>query len=460
MDCIDNIIPFIYNIVAMTENLPPLEPPARLPVITPTVHPPPIIPETDLPTGHIVISEHIINPETPPQPPVEITVTHHLPDSDPKQSEWLSLENGGGFETKSKELKDMGFTKHRFDARWNKLIPKKPKGNSGIDAAYLKRIADVHEIGNRVGLDSIVVLSSAPKWALKLAKRHPDQFAEAYTSYIDTVFQALKERGGNPPSAIQIFNELNMSNYTPHELLGVIPQCIDIVNQKSLDYFGLHIPLVATLQVSSPVTLKSIPGFMKGASPFITNNQLLLEKFDEIKLDYYPGIWHQPKNVMRKYLANAGYFLKALIYRNKPGKIASLDRDHDLFTSAFQNMNLLEDVLAQLKPLQDKGKQIGIGEIGTPSIVPFDTKASRPDHERLQTLGTATVVRNLRTLVKKFDLKEIGLYSLMDESKPELGVFNWGLYRKDGVPKDVVKQIPLILSQIRSHQPITPETPS
>lgn len=237
-------------------------------------------------------------PPTPeaPLPGVGLTITHHLPDFD---YSWLSLEKDGGFSKIIEKLKKDGITNQRFDIRWNRV---QPDNNQSVNEHYLDRSKTIAEIGHEKGLKNTVVLSSAPKWALELAKTNPAAFSENYAKYVDAVFSTLAKNNGVPPVEIQIFNELNMKNYTPSELLPHLESCMDIVRAKSEQYFGKKLPLIATLQVSTPLTLKSFLGVMEGALSFIQKRQALLGRFDQINLDYYPGIWHHPPETMKRYI--------------------------------------------------------------------------------------------------------------------------------------------------------------
>jgi len=383
------------------------------------------------------------------RPNVGIMITHHLADfSD--QYPWLSLEENGGFSQICDKLHSNGVTQQRFDMRWNRIQPDVQERDNqiikgSIDSEYLDRSRKIADIGSQKGLENTIVLSSVPQWALELTKTDPDGFRKAYSEYVDIVFSTLSNHGGNPPEAIQIFNELNMGNYTPGALMPHLESCVDIVRNASQKYFQKDIPLEATLQVNS-LPLKTIPGEVTGAIPFIEQNQNLLSKFNKIKLDYYPGIWHQPPETIAKWIQNADYFLNILRYRDNPDKLAALNHPARAFVSAFRNMDLLEKTLQRLEPLRKNGLQIGIGEIGVPSIVVFD----RPglDHEKLQTLGIGVVLTHLRSLISKYNLTDIGIYSLMDEPAPEVGAFNWGLYRKDGTPKHVVGKLSQLLKRV------------
>lgn len=369
-----------------------------------------------------------------PKPKTGITITHHLPDVN---YPWLSLEEDGGFKNTMERLREAGVTKQRFDIRWNRVAP---TSAGETDSAYLKRCARIAEIGSEIGLDNLVVLSSAPKWALRLAKTDPDSFIKSYQTYIDTVFSNLSGTSIKPPSGIQIFNELNMRSSTPTELLPLLPRCVEVVRDQAKIHFGKELPVVATLQVSSSLALESIPGLLEGARHFIKDHQDLLQQFDQIDLDYYPGIWHQPKEAMRKHLKNIGYYRRAFSGRNDPGKVTELQTPLDVFRT-FGDMELLKHTLDDLKPLAERGIKIGIGEVGIPSISAFETEEMKKEHQKLQTVGLGIILRRLRPIVENYNLTGVGIYSLMDEPGREVGLFNWGLYDNKGNERHFVKDV-------------------
>jgi hypothetical protein len=386
------------------------------------------------------------NPETPGKG-ISIGITHHLPDfQNNPDYDWLSLDENGGYATMCEKLKNDGVTDIRFDVRWNRVQPDAADSLKGeTDTDYIDRSAKIADIGKKMGLENTLVLSSIPKWALNLAKTDPESFRQAYGIYVDMVFSNLAKHKVKAPAAVQIFNELNMSNYTPDALLPQIESCMSLIKEAGSRYFGMDIPLVATLHVSA-LPFKALPGVAWNAGHFIDSHRDLLSKFDEIKLDYYPGIWHQPPEEIIQWTKNIGYFLDILKFRNDPAELAELNHPARAFIDAFKNMGKLEETLKMLQPLQEQGIEIGIGEIGVPSIVPFD----RPglDHEKLQTLGVGVVLAQLNNLTAKYNLNNIGIYSLMDEPAPEIGAFNWGLYRKDGTPKRIIRSLPQLIKLI------------
>jgi hypothetical protein len=108
----------------------------------------------------------------------------------------------------------------------------------------------------------------------------------------------------------------------------------------------------------------------------------------------------------------------------------------------------LEDTISALQPLKDKGTKIGIGEIGVPSVLPFETKAL--NHDQFQKFGVGVVLWELAPIVRDLQLSEVGMYQLFDEPVPEVGLFDWGLFQKDGTPKAIVDKLPRLLSYVKN----------
>ena len=390
--------------------------------------------------------EPLVQPTKPPtpeilRPEVGITITHHLPDY--PEYNWLSLEKDGGFQKMCEHLKSQGVTAQRFDARWNHITP---NTDSNLNTEYVDRLSRISEIGTASGLDNILVLSSPPEWAIKLAKTDPPAFVKAFESYVDTVFSSLSAES-IPPKEIQLFNELNMNNFTPEALLPNMENCMDIVRQKMQTHFEKNLPLVATLQVSTIGSHGEIPLFKKDSVGFIQKYQTFLEKFDGVKLDYYPGIWHQPNASLEKYRKNLGFLWKTWKNRNN-AELDAIPKTPKDMLRVFTDMELLEQTLTAMKPLSDKGVKFGIGEIGVPSMRPFETEAMKSEHQKLQTIGVSLILSRLPPLIKKFNLTEVGIYSLMDEPTREAGIFNWGLYDKNGNPKHIEEKLDKLIARI------------
>ncbi len=327
------------------------------------------------------------------------------------------------------EMRTMGVDKLRIDWKIEDVMPEQGQ----IDHGKLERLQKITEIAHESGLKSAIVLAHTPEWAVKLAKKNPEAFIKAYQDYVDVVFNALTPEGkpSMTPSNIQAFNELNMQSYTPNVLLQHIPMCANILREKSQQYFGKKISIMATLAVhASPV--KSVPKFMYRSLEFIQENQDVLSNFDEIGLDYYPGIWHLPKKTIDLYWKNRKYFIQAFQARNNPTKVELLRQNApiDMFKQAFGNMDLLEETLEALQPLK---KKLSIAEIGAPMIIPLETPAIRKENEKLQALAVLIMAMKLRPLLKKYTIEEVGLYCITNKPKSEaLGFYEWGWVQNDG----------------------------
>lgn len=381
-----------------------------------------------------------------PKPAVGITMDHHMADFDYPS---MSLEKNGGFFQACEKLRTDGVTAQRFDIRWYTLQPEK---SGKTDETYLARSKKILEIGKKAGLESNIILSSPPNWAVELARRNPGDFIRAYESYVDTVFSALSADGGQPPAEIQIFNELNTS-FTPKELLPHLEACMKIVREKSDLYFQTRIPLTATINVSTPMTLKTVPRMMpESASSFIANHESLLQKFDAVKLDYYPGIWHIPKETLGLYLKNWKYFVDAFRARNSENRVAALPKPIMMFVRSFGNMELLDRVLGELEPFQKRGIKVGISEIGVPTFALLETPAMKESHQKLQALGVSVMMWKLRPLIMKHGITDIGLYSEIDDltqgHEPLNIGFNWGMVDKDGTPKPLYGKLARLISRV------------
>ena len=360
---------------------------------------------------------------------VGITISQHITFFESTSP--LEIEGTDAFSQLCREFKEVGADKQRVDWRWDNVEP--DQGNA--DYSYLARSRKLSEIASREGIGTTIVLTHTPKWALELVKKDHSAFIGAYEDYVDNVFSALAPGDKPPviPANIQIFNELNSPLYTPDELLPLIPDCVRVLKAKSLHYFHKEIPLIATLNVTE-IPLKSLPKILHRPKEFIAEHQPLLGQFDEIALDYYPGIWHLPAKTITTYLTNLPYFIKAFSNRNSRENFNKLTPPLFAFRTIFGNMDLLEQTLQQLRPLAREGKIITIGEIGVPTLIPFERSAIKEEHGKMQALGVLIMFSRLRRLIHDYDIKNVGLYCLTNKPEPE-GPFELGWIRNDGTKK-------------------------
>lgn len=68
------------------------------------------------------------------------------------------------------EMKSDGVTAQRFDIRWKTVQPDK---EGPVNNDYINRSKKVMEIGRQAGIDSHIILSNPPTWAIELAQKKP-----------------------------------------------------------------------------------------------------------------------------------------------------------------------------------------------------------------------------------------------------------------------------------------------
>lgn len=337
----------------------------------------------------------IASNEKPPStevvtPLLEVFITHHSNDFKDDTPERLKAT--------FKNLSEMGVNSQRFDIRWNRVKPSREEVNN----EYLAKSGDIAKTAKEEGLSSIIVLSSPPKWAMELYKTDKKAFFEEYRNYVSGVNEALGAFGVKPLT-IQIFNELNNTVYTPKEILGDLPQFCAIAREV----FGSDVKLTGTMIVGNLTDKLTRTGLQTGVMKFLSENgEILRNSFDVISVDYYPGLYHLP-------LKDAG------------GKIKKL----------FGQTGYLEEVL---KKISGWGKEIEIGEVGFPTLKGIDG-IKRVGNDRRQRYAFDVFARAVRPLIERCGIKRIGFYQAFDETPTELGVLNFGLWKKDGSPKSVVQ---------------------
>lgn len=269
----------------------------------------------------------------------------------------------------------------------------------------------------------------------------PKAFVKAFETYTDTVLGSLAQDGASPivPESIQAFNELNVPMYTKKELLASIPACVDIIRQVSIQKFGTELPVMTTLSVGNPL-LGNLP--LQNPINFIRENPDVLKNFDKVGLDYYPGIWHIPKETAKLYWKNRDYFINIFKARNRPSEFEALIKNppNQMFREAFGNMDLLEKTIQALQPY---GKQLSISEVGAPTILALDNSLLRKEHEKWQELATRIMAMGLSRVMDTYNINEVSFYCLTN--KPSIkkppdseGPFEWGWLRDTGEKKEIL----------------------
>lgn len=358
-----------------------------------------------------------------------------------------------------KEMQSIGIKKHRYDIKWEDVQSRPDE----TDLQHLERLRKIGEMAKEAGMDNGIVLSHPPKWALELAKKDPQEFIAAFTEFVDVALDALAGDGKNSvvPSSIQIFNELNVPIYTIKEVYSLLPDCVDIVKNKSFEKFGKKIPLMTTLNVTNPL-LKGTNFPWGDPVEFIQQNRDILSNFDEIGLDYYPGIWHMPPETVKLYWENRNYFLDVFKFRNDPDKIKALTKQPhiDMFRRVFGNMELLERTIKELKPL---GKRVLISEVGAPTVIALDSSKMRKEHEKWQEMAIRAMSLGLSRVMAANGIDEVDFYCLTNKpgTKPppdSEGPVEWGWLRDTGLKKEALTSRSLQRIVALFHHPIQRST--
>lgn len=364
------------------------------------------------------------SPEVEKQSKLEFFVTHH-------SNEEGRLPKGTDLEQVFLKLKEMGVNSHRFDMRWQNS---KPEEGGQFDQQYLDSSAEIAQKAEKAGLSSIIVLSTAPKWALEMYKSgEKEKFFAEYKSYLTEVKAAL-DRYGVHNVSVQVFNELNNAIYTPQEIIKDLPQFCGLIKE----IFGQETKITGTLLVGNLSDMLAGVGLQVDADKFMQDNRnVLMEDLDTISLDFYPGLWHW----------------------------ARVAKGENQLRDMPKHTERLKRALQVAKTL---GKEIEIGEVGFPTLLekvvpPRARVAEGKWRKRLsflrnfipardewgQRYATDIFARAIYPLIHEFGIKRIGFYQVFDEQQKELGVLNFGMWDEQAKEKAIVPRLPAIIRYLR-----------
>jgi hypothetical protein len=318
---------------------------------------------------------------------LQFYVTDHSPDA-------VETGNTEGLEALYADIKKDGVTSVRYDWRWNKVEAQRDQ----FDQVAIDRYVNAVEVMKKVGLESpTVVFSSIPDWALDLYKKDKQAFFKEYRIYIERMregFIQAKEKTGDIISRVQVLNELNNDVYTPVAPEDISHLC-DITREVFFSY-NPEIKLLGTLFVGNLPELlsKATLGMVKLGTPvaeYLENNKDMLNKFDVLALDYYPGMWHVDFQSKRE-----------------NGK------------EMFKQIGLLKETM---ETVAGWGKEYELGEVGIQTNMPL---LSAPHNEDRQRYFFDVFFREFKHLLNDFQQKGIalpkavGLYQAQDESPKNL----------------------------------------
>ncbi len=357
-------------------------------------------------------------------PPAErsLFITHHVPDM-----ENITVTQ---FEKIAPEIRKLGFTKHRFDIRWNTASPKAGEVND----TYLGKAALLAKSGMAHGLEPIVILSTPPRWAYY--GKSSEAIRRAYTDHAKNVKRHF-DRLGVPIKTIQILNELNNPVYTPKKLLREMPQLVSATREV----FGESTDVTATVVLSKP---------WANAEKFLTKHTAELSGLSSIGLDFYPGSYQYNRKMISPMGAAtvAHQTLEAIATKGTK----DVRRDFlSLLTDQLTDMRHFRSLLATTTTLFPH-MAIDIGEFGFPTFNPLQKR--NPRHEALQTYAVDKITDAMLPLVNEYKVRNIGFYELFDDK--EFGVLNWGIINDKGEAKHILTRLPDIIQSLQSPTPPRP----
>lgn len=195
------------------------------------------------------------------------------------------------------DIKTDGISSVRYDWRWNKIESEKGE----FQMEVLGRYENAIELMDDAGLESTtLVFSNIPQWALDLYQKDKPLFFESYRNYVEKVKEYLiiaREKTGKSVSMVQVLNELNNLVYTPIDGDSVTQLCH--ITREVLREYNPDLNLLAPAfagnlpQVAKDVSFGKI-NFGTPIDEYLEKSKDVLDNFDVIAIDYYPGMWHIP----------------------------------------------------------------------------------------------------------------------------------------------------------------------
>lgn len=298
------------------------------------------------------------------------------------------------------DIKRDGVKSVRYDWNWREIEPQAGQYSEPV----LKNYSEAKNIMDETGLEApTVILSNPPEWAKKLYKESKEEFFTAFRQYAEQVKGRLAQTAGEKVATVQVLNELNNSIYNPVAVQD-IPRLCQITREVFANY-NPNIKLMVT------VIAGNIQDFSAkrmntgtGISNYLPQLKAIKDSFDEIAVDYYPGLWHLPANNEQKTIDQRMLEQSSALKRLRN---AVLPRH----ANVFNNLEVLKQVFAEISTW---GKDYELGEVGLPTNKPWG-------NEKKQRYFFDTFFRAFRELLtemrtQKLALpKRIGLYSAIDE---------------------------------------------
>lgn len=269
---------------------------------------------------------------------------------------------------------------------------------------FLVRYKEAKQITEETGLEApTVVLSNPSGEMIKLYNKDKEQFYSKFKEYANEVKEMLNQAGGQKVNRIQILNELNNKLFTKVKPRD-ITELVKITREVFHDY-NPNLKLLATLNVNN---LAGAVG--TGAKKYMSEWKEVLNNFDIIGLDYYPGTWHFP-----------GVFKKILKEKHLP-------TPKQFFKHWVKDVGLLKEVSEEVATWS---KDYELDEVGMPSRAPWGG-------EKGQRYFYDSFIRGFKHMLNDFSRRgiklpnQLGFYQMKDEDEP-IGKF--GLRTEEGEDK-------------------------
>lgn len=334
------------------------------------------------------------------------------------------------FRALCKDIKINGGDALRTDFDWNHVEVRQGQ----LDLPLIQRFIKGIEIIREEGLEPVIVLSNAPKWAKEMYKKGDKEgFYAAWESFNQTALAVLESVPGEPVKEIQVLNELNNPVYSqidPEDISSVAG-----ITRRVFEGYNPDIKLVASMLVADIPEYMHKGGFAETIKTYLPKFETHAKgAFDIISLDYYPGAWYRPIHEQSGLKRKLEIFRKVIAPNTKGYK------------EMFTEFGLLQEVAERVASW---GKEYEIDEIG------FPTKGMYWGNERRQRYAYDVHTRKLKEMLVDFRKRNIplptGIGTYMAKDEPVKGIVGtlrklipdpepfWGQRTAEGKPKLILK---------------------
>jgi len=304
------------------------------------------------------------------------------------------------------DIKELGFSSVRTDWRMDHIVPNEEDINYAQLERYIEAIKGMLAVGLK---PPMIVISSIPGWVYQLYRLDKKEFFKMFKRFVEILRSHLETIPGERIPCFQVLNEINTRIYCKLDRAYDILELWSIT-RSVLKKYNPEAKFMATLFCGN---LASLAG--TDIVKFLDLKKGILEHFDIVGVDYYPGMLHLPTD-------ESGFSRKRM----------------------FGNLNLLRQVFEMLSGWDIEYE---LGEVGACSDWPWGSERKQKQFYKIFFPALIEMLREFKAEGWRLPSR-IGIYQAIDEEKKGFlpGLRNrilWehgmGLFKSDGRPKLVTK---------------------